>query len=629
MTGIAENIRRLPLVPALIDDEPFPSFIPRLAAEYQLPLIALLEACGFDPGDIRGYGVILGPMELMAVHAATGIPISRVQDMLLMSLHGTVADLSALRPDDGASLRAAARHTWLFFSGSFACPDCLRERHGAWHLRWKTPWEFACVKHSRLMLDTCPECGQGLMGSRKQGGVPTFLTAVPQPGHCTGRPREARTGRAARPCGFPLTEAETPGLDPVGRVIRAQRELDAVLDGASTSVYGQGASSLEYLREARVYASLLLRFAEPESSALLGALPFEPLAAFSTFAHERETVRRQAASEPGTRGRRYRKQVVTVPREAALLAAVLPATVELLAHPEEELVEAVGPLSQCIRSHLGSVGRSELKQRFGVSPTLTEALVRSGCSDLPTLRRRRSQTDGPLARPVRWGVAEGHWDDGGDGHVAFAPVHVPQLLWSTVYHELFAELFSSPRPFPARLFLSLLLVQRTWQTTWQGAAQLLGRDGEKAAMTANGYATRLRHLGTRAEVVRRIDAVSNALSLHITAAGPAVNYRDRERRWPAPIEIPVPTWREICAASGSHVGRGAARRQHAGTWLWSELTGLSPVARTHRGTQSGADAFTSFLAQVLPAIRSGLEQYAVEVAAPEPVRSLTMTEIRL
>src|SRR5699024_7766011 len=43
-------------------------------------------------------------------------------------------------------------------SGARWCPECLRERRGAWRLSWFLPVSVACVKHAVLLNDRCAVC---------------------------------------------------------------------------------------------------------------------------------------------------------------------------------------------------------------------------------------------------------------------------------------------------------------------------------------------------------------------------------------------------------------------------------------------------------------------------------------
>lgn len=50
---------------------------------------------------------------------------------------------------------------WGRVYGSRFCPDCLAASGGAWKLRWRLVWTFACLQHRCLLVDRCPRCGGG------------------------------------------------------------------------------------------------------------------------------------------------------------------------------------------------------------------------------------------------------------------------------------------------------------------------------------------------------------------------------------------------------------------------------------------------------------------------------------
>lgn len=103
------------------------------------------------------------------------------------------------------------------------CPQCLAEREGRWLLKWWHPWVFACTRHSVLLHDTCPGCGEGTRG-RLPGRTHRFPPAT-----CT------LGSRLASVCGTDLTSAKVLPLASDHPLLAAQLRIDALLTDTATA----------------------------------------------------------------------------------------------------------------------------------------------------------------------------------------------------------------------------------------------------------------------------------------------------------------------------------------------------------------------------------------------------------
>jgi hypothetical protein len=177
----------------------------------------MLTATGLHrrPGDMDyiGWACRLHGHEIDALSGATGIESDVLQAMTLD--HYAPLGLPIVRRPTRTRRGALNRTTCL----KRFCPQCLRENRGRWQLAWSVEWTFACVRHRRLLVDTCPRCLRPPMR-------PAPLTdKVPNLARCTQS--ADRHGRTI--CGADLS-AHTPDLASP-EVIAAQQVINDVVAG--------------------------------------------------------------------------------------------------------------------------------------------------------------------------------------------------------------------------------------------------------------------------------------------------------------------------------------------------------------------------------------------------------------
>ncbi len=235
-----------------LSGESFASYADRLAHDTNAPLLALLRATGLIDEEHEkaigpGYSIVLAPERLALLASALELPEERVARLFLGNYHGVAVDFTGLDPDDRKSISKVALREWAYFSGSHVCPGCLADSGGAWQLKWKLPWSFACVRHKVLLADTCPQCERRIGMARQDGSSrPRFVSRIPQPGYCANAqpPGIAAIGRAAIPCGQPLTEITAESLSRHPRLLVAQDALDRALEASSASLEGEAVATL-------------------------------------------------------------------------------------------------------------------------------------------------------------------------------------------------------------------------------------------------------------------------------------------------------------------------------------------------------------------------------------------------
>ena len=220
---------------------------------------------------------------------------------------------------------------WALWAASRLCPSCITELGGVWHIGWKLAWSFACVRHQRLLIDSCPTCHQTL-GARRTRSRPLFFGRIPTPGFCMNSAATLgqRSGYRSPMCGTPLGELESVELAHVSPIIAAQRQIDTVLNrGPAVALKGE-IRPLDYFQSLKRICAMILLSASPCD---LGDLPRSVLGAFEQHVAERERSIRRVGSE----GRRVAFHL-NAPRSPELMAAVASLAVRIRADVPSEVL---------------------------------------------------------------------------------------------------------------------------------------------------------------------------------------------------------------------------------------------------------------------------------------------------
>lgn len=199
--GPSRDLRRLLHVAMPLPDEPLDSWVEFMAHNYGATVGEMGRALGLidtegvpaaGPQSGRAWSTALEPQQLLNLERTTGRP----GDEFLAMTRTTFA-ANAIRLTPQGRISASCPSTGV---AARYCPECLADSGGRWRLSWQFPFGFACLRHRRLLVDVCPECGQ----PPRLIGHP--LTLVPEPGHCHNRP--VRTAAAIRArCGADLTSS--------------------------------------------------------------------------------------------------------------------------------------------------------------------------------------------------------------------------------------------------------------------------------------------------------------------------------------------------------------------------------------------------------------------------------------
>jgi hypothetical protein len=571
--------RRLPYLVDPRTDEPFSSWLARLAAGYRAPLPLLLATLGLirTPRERKyaGYDIRFTAAERRRVTAITGLGGRRLDAMTLSRYNGSAIDLTAFRPAGGLPNAHLAVREWCYFGDSHFCPDCLDEREGAWLLGWRLPWSFACTRHAQLLLAACPTCGvrPGLTRRRRQRGLASFpLTVIPEPGRC------GATGARGDPvrCQTRLADAAALPLGPNGRLLRHQQRLDRAIDAG-------GPGTRLMLGELRSLCALLLLAATP---AQLGELPPTVAATFEDFQHERHHWARHGPQ---------RRVWSPAPRDPQLMAAVIPTASELLDADQGHAAEQIAPLVRRLRDEHNPYAYTA-PRFFRFTPRLSAiyeaALNREGQRLYRLGVFRRSATPRQQRTPP------------------LDPDYVPQLIWPEIYESRFRPLLGNADPDFGRRFVSIALVKLSTGRGWDAASRALGcplRHPKQGAMRA------LRQVTANGNEARLFDQITTlAAELH---DAPTVNYGERRRALANFTDITDEQWKAICASAplDRRDGPGGPRSQHLtetaqrrsrrllAAWIWADHTSgwwrWAPAL--HPPSARQATGYASFLAHTV------------------------------
>lgn len=219
-------IRVLPLTTDPVPGEAVDSWLHAIAVRHGVTIKDVYQHLELDsPSDLRTCISTTTLSDDMArrIGAATGVTPAQVHAMTLARYLPVVTPHAG---PDASLVSVFPRHHcdgWRF------CPHCLAASGGAWLLKWKLLWSFACTQHHCLLAERCPQCG------RRQR-APQLLTQVPRPVHCA-YPHPTTRGRLRPRCDADLATTPVIALSPDHPALRAQEILDDLL-AAKQATFG-------------------------------------------------------------------------------------------------------------------------------------------------------------------------------------------------------------------------------------------------------------------------------------------------------------------------------------------------------------------------------------------------------
>lgn len=165
--------RLVPSAPVVVDGDSLSGVIWRLADLAGLRPMRLLDICRWPDDDSPDYSILtvdlLPPSErgVLILSDATGIPaeslratsLSRFADRLSF-VRAACRDAEVGASRDGRERATSAlRDHWIHLGDRPVCLECLAERPGGLKLTWMVGVLPVCLKHSVLLSNRCPGCG--------------------------------------------------------------------------------------------------------------------------------------------------------------------------------------------------------------------------------------------------------------------------------------------------------------------------------------------------------------------------------------------------------------------------------------------------------------------------------------
>jgi len=222
-------MKRLQYVVRPVPGESLLSLVTRLAWTQQTTIPAVIGAMriGHALSTVARIRLIsagwLSEAEIHQASDALGIGPDQLRTMTLQSLEGRALRLNVKE-------RSIARHTlWSHPTRTTICPECLSEDRGARQLSWRTVFHFLCLRHNRMLIDTCPWCQSSIPAIGRQLGKRTAPWTCAAPIEKKWKSNERRHER----CEFDLRQTAGEQVDRHHPVARCQQALHRLIYGSA------------------------------------------------------------------------------------------------------------------------------------------------------------------------------------------------------------------------------------------------------------------------------------------------------------------------------------------------------------------------------------------------------------
>lgn len=590
--------RAFPLILLPEAGESLPSYIERLAARHQVPLIVMLFYLGIIENEkcerINGYGIFLSPSKLQSVADVTQQTTDTISGMLLSAYDGIAIDFKGVDHTSVDGLRLCAASQWAYFSGSHVCPQCINETK-SWKLCWKLPWSFVCLKHKCYLVPNCSACGRRHKSGRVDRSLSPISTGhVPELGICSNPNafRVASTGKANTQCRFPVHLNVTEVAS--ARAIAAQEIIDAKFSDDLANSHGHNGALFAFLQELRSLSALVLYFAEVED---IGQWPATETAVFSRYAQERNriVVDRGRSSSPRNAGRT--RTYIGTPTDPVLVAIVASLSLDILrSETPDDMAHRMRKFGKRCTDRMPK-RKWIFSDSFHLSSRLDAAF--RGCL-AEGANFDRSSGNKSL-------ITEGEEYD-------FEARHVPQIITKSDYDRLFARLMPEIRENYARRYCSMSLLKMRTGCTWTEAAAILN-----LPVCSAQYAGRVRgglnNTSNSKYFAEHLHSVAKSLSDNKNK----VDFQERRKLLKDFVDFPEKDWKATCDEAGINYGWQGSRSRYAAAWLWAELTGgdwkLAPGMR-QGNTESLREGYRNQEKEIFPKIAEALRAYGRERLLP-------------
>lgn len=558
------SVAALPRALHPLPGESFASLMDRNAHLYEVPLAAFLHRVGHAARENSvsipsGYGVFLRAELKERIARSLSLKVANLDATLLESFDGRVFEAS--RSADGSfdSVKTRLRE-WLYLVGSQACPTCVAENEGAWLLKWRLPWSFACVRHRQFHVLDCPGCQQPfMMGRRDRQIKPAGTMHVPKPGHCSNGLLGSPRGVWAHVCGFEVVKAPTLSISSESELLTVQQRFDDAVAGDSVGLAGEEVPTLEFFRIVRGLCSLMLYAARVEDVAQIAAitLPDEALSKLRKRLELRDATlfklhREMSENVSSSKRLAAQKHSSTMPADPLVMAVLIAASYRVVdSQSVAEFASRVEPLIELTMVNRGVKG-SDVVTRLGLPPVFQQLFaLRFG-----TVRRHRYPPHKLALQPVKT-------------LYSFEIRHLPELYWQDRFQRLFARFFEDLElwELTARRTVSLVLAELVSKDSKRRILDQLGVPrGEGRGGVGRALAL-VRESGRSDEfhevVHREAEWLSNCAD--------RVDYQARRKQFQDLLALDAVDWAAISGAVGQGPGHEGSRDVMAAAWVWARL----------------------------------------------------------
>lgn len=531
MTGVWDVPRRLPAVLLPVAGEAFPSWLHRVAADWQVPpgravqLLGLECTPGYRVPRPTWFGVSLTQRSLQGLMAATGLDeralgamqLSRYADTALEFFGRELPD----QPREVAYLRRP-RHEWALPTSSRMCPHCLA-LCPVWPVWWRLGIAAACPEHQVLLVDVCSQCN-GRLGSGYTGR-PRGLTArwpMLDLDRCNNRRPAGHDGKAGL-CSRRLSTLATVAV-PAELAGLQQRVLD-IADGGPAHLAGSPVAQAEFFAALRFITGVVRLVATAEETASCPALPGTAAAAFTADQHEGQ---RAQAGATGSR-------LQACPPSAAHAAAVLVLSAPVLFASDRRTFQD--------RLTMWMDRAAAIRRLPGGGDPL-RSLPRPACLE-PFLHAAGVLASRPRVKPL------------------FTADHLPHLVDAGDYTDLITKHLPHTAEVGGRRLAALALARHAGAASWLHAATTLGLNPVTAARVTNTLEPRISDVSAFWSDIER-------LGNRIVERG-LTDYAARRRALAELTTVPHTVLSTVCHPLGYSVT--VPRRRHSAAWIWQHFTG--------------------------------------------------------
>ncbi|WP_431037749.1 TniQ family protein [Streptomyces sp. P6-2-1] len=531
MDGAGEVPRRLPAVLLPVAGESFPSWLHRVAADWQIPpgraarLLGLECTPGYRVPRPAWFGVSLTQRSLQGLMAATGLDERALGEMQLSRYADTALDLFARElPDQSREMAylGRPRQEWALTTSSRACPHCLALRP-VWPVWWRLGIAAVCPEHRVLLVDVCSQCDERL-GSGYTGRPQGLTTRLPMLDldRCNNR-RPAGHESKAGLCRRRLSALATVTV-PTELAALQQRVLD-IADGSPAHLAGSPVVQAEFFVALRFLTGMVRLVATAEETASCAALPAAAAAAFTADQYEGQ---RAKAGDTGGR-------LQACPPSAAHAAAILALSAPALFASDRRAFQD--------RLTMWMDRAAAIRRVPGEGDPL-RYLTRPACLE-PFLHAAGALASRPRAK------------------VLFTADHLPHLVDAGDYTDRIAKHLPRTAEVGARRLAALALARHAGAASWLHAALALGMNPVAAARVTNTLEPRISDVSA---FWTDIEQLGN----RIVERG-LTDYAARRRVLSELTILPHVVLSSMCQPLGYTVT--VQRRRHSAAWIWQHFTG--------------------------------------------------------